>query len=82
MITGLLEEMLKNASYEHENELAGMDQYELLYKNLITTIESYVSEDEFLEIEEKLTPLFNLRSEFMYKKGFKDGFKIKEYLEK
>lgn len=82
MIVKLLDDMLKNASYEHENELVEIDQYDLLYKNLITTIKSYVSENEFLDIEEKLTPVFNLRSEFMYKKGFKDGCKIKEYLEK
>lgn len=82
MIMNLLDNMLNDASYEHENELVVIDQYDLLYKNLITTIKSYVSESEFLEIEEKLTPIFNLRSEFMYKKGFKDGCKIKEYLEK
>lgn len=82
MIVKLLDDMLKNASYEHENELVEIDQYDLLYKNLITTIKSYVSENEFLDIEEKLTPVFNLRSEFMYKKGFIDGCKIKEYIDR
>ena len=82
MILRLLDELQKEASYRYENELVDMDQYELLYKNLVNTIEKYVSKDEFIEIEEKLSPLFNIRSEFMYQKGFKDGFRIKGYLER